>query len=571
MDEARYVDIIKYGYQSGPIPSDIFSIKLVDSSELLWQNWLPEAPLPTNDQPGEITLSFAISAANKTQAFRLRSQLLGVSWYPGGWTNDYFSVDSEYDPFLEVDRQAPGSERKWSSRQTYRWAPDSLNADLRMENSYFKNGEVKQINPNWDFLFQQSTNENDFPFGWEEAEYVEPVYDQDTISITLTSYDYAASGYLSMGLARWVGDSTHWQNFTPQEFVRFNDSTAAWVLPVPRDMELTYKKFAVGDPLKPDSIEKVVDLGDRLGDAWELFNGYPSIEKCLPYVDDSIQDLSYFPQDSNDKIIFSSGDGLMNLEKYRGIYGILDGVYEGYYSRIYPLDRNIFVSIFESDSLKNTSIFSLKNNPNQFDSLSSVNHSVGDSIRIINIIPSANGLDSSYYYHNIGVFNGDKYEFFSALPYYNGTLRLNSRLTRLPDQKICSIIWNMNYASRPNGVPKKSLGGNVYHPGLTMTFVDTTKFNDAAPYVAYSHTYFSEIKDMVYQSPLPAYLVDNVIHKLQYVAQEHEMGHHVRMHHTYIDTRTIMYYKMDFNYLTGKMKTGTLYINNDLKSLMITN
>jgi hypothetical protein len=184
---------------------------------------------------------------------------------------------------------------------------------------------------------------------------------------------------MSAGLAKW--SEAPFPDFYPQtlfeqrvdgEDIEFN------VLPIPRDMEMTWYEW-------PDDIAKLIDhekfllgLGDRLGDAWEekytkegdwshseYEKIFPTIYDLKPHYDNTMEYKHFYadPVGGCDNV----GDGFRNLEKYRGFYGIMHYVHSQdtiapdtiislkepiiSFERLSPSFRNMFVMLDTDDEL----------------------------------------------------------------------------------------------------------------------------------------------------------------------------------------------------------------------------
>ena len=454
-----------------------------------------------------------------------------MTWYPGAWTNDYQFSPSAPDSAL---RDSTGhiltptqfdSSLSWSSRQSFRWAPDSLNADLRLESSYMNGASLIKTNPNWRFSYRRSTNENNRPTGWEEAEYQSPVKDGDQVKLTLTSYDFAAGGDLSVGLARWVVvhvdttlDTLNFQNFTPTRIIAINDTDSLNYLPIPRDMELIYHTFNFDVEGKPDSVVQLVQVGDRLGDAWELkpeFNYDNDIYKCDPYKDDSILDSSYFTEGVTPDSIYTFGDGLVNFEKYRGIYGVVESNVV-IHKRMFPKNRNIFAESMEDPIIRGPGGLTLKGSTEYFNNISAAPHNVGDSLRIHTIQWTGDTLTSPYY-RNIGLYNAEsgKYD-KDTLLYVSGVFRVNGRITNLPGEKIAPLVYIMNYMSMPDPIFREVGGANA---AITVTGLTVNpKHSSLIPtHLMFCHSYYTAM----------FFFSGDYRRECQYHVQGHEMGHSV--------------------------------------------
>jgi hypothetical protein len=354
-DEAEFYVVERENFV---FEADVF----FDKTKSGWNDWLPTAPLEEGDEPGLFPIHVGLTGQGGP--YKLRVNLRNITCYPGGWTNDYNDVPKEVP---DNNRLNPD---EWYESLSYRGCNVEEFCDFKIEEKYNEDN-------GWNFKFityvdvEPGGYGSDFP-GWYEAEYTKEVTPGDKIPpLILSSYDFGASCYMSAGLAKWTEGSfpdfypaTLFEQRVDGEDIEFN------LLPIPRDMEMTWYEW-------PNSIAKLIDrdkfllgLGDRLGDAWEEQyvravespaipeKIYTSIYQCMPYVDDTAEYDDFFPNNVIDAAK-QAGDGFLNLEKYRGFHGIEHTFLDRQgadsagiaHKRLSPAYRNIFAMLETDEDL----------------------------------------------------------------------------------------------------------------------------------------------------------------------------------------------------------------------------
>ena len=332
---------------SDPVPPLTQSIDILNLAE--WMAWLPSAALEPGDPTPGITLSFRFNS-DASDPMWARMSLMSTQ-LPARWTNDY----------LRSHESIAGKELTY-----YKTATSLALTDLIMNPNHPDNAD-------WDFGFQLDSTlvgTDTVYWGTQLAVTQDPVMPGDTLSLRVSSRDFGADGWLRGELSPTTNDIGDIQQIAGNDlYAREIDGFFIAGLPLPRDEEVGI----AFDTVKGDTVPRIY-LGDGIGDAWEelyvdrsanfAVNDdiddlqdsliYQSILTLRPENDDSDALKNIFPEYDHrwlqldnyfayEDTLKKAGDGFRNLEKYRGLYGLLASSTSNdiYHQRLSPHVRNV--------------------------------------------------------------------------------------------------------------------------------------------------------------------------------------------------------------------------------------
>ena len=498
---------------------DSVALHFINSEE--WAKWLPAAPVTGESLPdsARITLRFKVNSDNVDHLYRFRARLQRLSCYPGRWTNDYELVT------VVTGQRQPA----WVESRSCRDPEEKSEADIQPG---FEETE---------FLRSQFFYNSDSDVSWYEIESKVGLKAGDQVDIPIHSFDYAGGARLSVGLIPWKEDTgAEWADYKPLPV--FPDS--GHVITLPRDEEERY--YLYPDTCKVfagDSI--LIQLGDRLGDAWEE-RYYKSIYDCMPYGDDSNRYKDFYPS-GTDTVVMLASDGFINFEKYRGIMGVING-HTFHHVRMKPLERSIFAAnIIDLKYLPLPASYRIPQGLDYFWNLE-----IPDKVKIYEIGQNPQ-INIPLYYTYYGTYSEDScctasynsecYEgrSFKPIAVY-GTMRINGLIPNLPNSTVAALVYISPYRDPPR-IIRQMLGSRFdysAHPGVVRRPIDPTDVIRFPKTVHGCWYFFTPIKDIIVKAVPASSNRFDAIKELQKLVLTHEMGHFVGMKHAISDTNTVM-------------------------------
>lgn len=520
-----------------------------------WYDWLPTAPIESEDDPKQLTLSFLFTTEDSEMEYRVRGRFWRDSWYPGGWTNDYENTSGG----LNFPRDERVSSGEWVNSRAY----------LNPAPGAPRDAADYQFKEKQGWLIQPVNSISDSTTGWTELMLDRKLTGGGSyrFDITLESLDYGATGRLCLGLVEYNPDTTRWYDSRFYLMPLYEDTVTNQPsqrdtivslrnLPIPRDLEAKWLEFPDAK-VGPNRVLTI--LGDRLGDAWETDAngaGYTTIYDCMPYADDSGIDHSFYPNDASQNTV-SSGDGFRNLERYRGIYGLLklQGVepVDTLHKRLPGKKRAILTLQLEAMNYPDT--YKRKKNISYFEEIVFPGAFTNINIDQLEINPyDENGDEERKYYYHDNIQYIVEYNTSSpnnhevlVLNGYRGHHYVNSILDNLPDyepvvatycKNVVTKIVDINaFISRYNN----TLVGRRYKipvitsktTGYTIKrgFVASDTSDHGIPRdVHCSFTFYKSIRDEIASRSSIADTTSAIKKNIAKVFA-HEMGHSVGMIH----------------------------------------